>query len=129
MKGSYPIRRMSCREDYKDSFLFWGLEMLHLTHFTPQQSGRTANLRFYRKVKSLRYKYIERITEILHRVRWVFWVVFFKTSYFAREMPYYILIVGLNVWEKKKDTETLNAIFFWPAFLSVVFLAVFSSKV
>lgn len=101
MKGSYPIRRISCREAYKDSIFFWGLEMLHLTHFTPQQSGRTAKLRIYMKVKSLRYKYIERITEILHRFGWVFWV-FLKTSFFAREMPYYIPIVGRNGWEKRK---------------------------
>lgn len=65
VKGNYLTRRMSCRETYKDSFFSWGLEMLHLTHITPQQSGRTASLRFHMKVKSLRYKYIDRFIEIL----------------------------------------------------------------
>lgn len=53
------------QRSYKDSIFFWGLEMLYLTHITPQQSGWTASLRSYMTVKSLRYKYIERITEIL----------------------------------------------------------------
>lgn len=72
-------------------------------------------MRFYMKVKSLRYKYTERITEILHSFG-QFFVGFKKkkkkrgeveTSFVAREMAYYILAVEHNGWEKRKKPQRL----------------------
>lgn len=63
--------------------------MLHLTHITPQQSGRTARLRFHMKVKSLRYKYTHGFIEILR----AFFFVNIKTSIIATEIIYYALAV------------------------------------